>query len=241
MYNNITTTYNSINGKYDTIYSINMINPEISSTPNTLINNHIYTYGNSYAYGVNYINQTSYLSGGAITTEAKVQATGAQITTSKRYYRNEYNIYGVGAIDFISSSPVAYGVILSACDDLVTSRNNFKLNGNTSIGISIYGTSNNTIELNDFKLSGNSTKAIEVIKSNEIILRSNTITILRNNPNYPIELLNTTKTEITKNTIITPTQYTVLIDKDSTLNSITDNILYAGETIADETVLLQHQ
>ena len=86
MYNNITTTYNSINGKYDTIYSINMINPEISSTPNTLINNHIYTYGNSYAYGVNYINQTSYLSGGSITTEAKVQATGAQITTSKSYY-----------------------------------------------------------------------------------------------------------------------------------------------------------
>ena len=42
-YNNITTTYNSINGKYDTIYSINMINPEISSTPNTLTNNHIYT------------------------------------------------------------------------------------------------------------------------------------------------------------------------------------------------------
>ena len=237
MYNNITTTYNSINGKYDTIYSINMINPEISSTPNTLINNHIYTYGNSYAYGVNYINQTSYLSGGAITTEAKVQATGAQITTSKRYYRNEYNIYGVGAIDFISSSPVAYGVILSACDDFYVDHNDFILNGNKSVGISIYGTNNTILGNNNFQLSGNSTKAIEVIKSNEIIIKSNTITVFTNNPNYPIELLNTTKTEITKNTIITPTQYTVLVDKDSTLNSITDNILYAGETIADETVL----
>ena len=46
-------------------------------------------------------NKLPSLSGGYITTEAKVQATGAQITTSKSYYWYAINVYGIMNVNFI--------------------------------------------------------------------------------------------------------------------------------------------
>ena len=236
-YNNITTTYNSVNGEYDTIYSINIVNPEHLTLPNQVYSNNIYTYGNNYAYGINMINQSVYLMHDNIITKAKVQATGVQATQSSSYILGG-GTYGIINIDFISSSPYAYGVVLSLCDDLTIQGNKFKLNGTNSIGISIYTSKNTIIESNDFKLDGDIQKAIEIIKSNITTITSNIIdTNATNTTHAPIELLNTTNTLVTRNTITTNTEYTMIIDEYSVENPITENILYANELLGDESVL----
>ncbi|OED30269.1 Ig-like domain repeat protein [Methanosphaera sp. WGK6] len=232
--NNLNTTFTHVEGEYDTIYSINLVNPELLTYVRILYNN-IVTDGNSYAYGINMINQTVRFEYNNVSTEANGQATGLQATNINAYIADIYHPWGIRYSTFKSETSNSYGVILSAAHDLAVFSNKFYLNGLNAIGVNTYKTKNVTIVSDTFEMYNDNVKAIEIIDSLKTNITSNAIDIIAKN-NTAIELLNTTTTLVTKNTIITNTKYSVLINENSYENAVTNNILYSEE-LADDSVL----
>jgi len=243
-YNNITVTSNGETGYYPTIYAVNVINGTtetyIGQCRPRLYENIIIVSGQNYIYGINTMNITSECMGNEIHVDSQVYSAGIQATNTKAYGTDEWNTYGFYSNEIYSTSPNAYGIVLTMPYDLLVRYNEIYTTGNNSVGIDVYGgVKNNTIRQNEITADGNYTSGITLTSCEEINMTQNTI-ITKNDISEDsriVDIISSNKVSLTSNTIKGYVKNTVVIDESSTDISVRGNNLYATGLFGDESVL----
>ncbi|WP_308574601.1 Ig-like domain-containing protein [uncultured Methanosphaera sp.] len=229
-HNNILTSYSTINGVNNIIYSINMINPEGSLKTNEITRNTIITTGSNKAYSINYVNQKGYISYSNIRTNAKsniaLNIISSTITGSINYMR------------ILSSTSNSTGIVIDSCENIVLDRNMINLVGENVKGIIVVNVSNINITDSNITLEGTNSVAINLMNVNQSELSSNKIISRTTSDVTPILLNNTNENYITANSVSSTSTYS--IKTVNTTNSIIYlNQLYAS-TLGDESIEIQN-
>ena len=233
-YFNITIT--NLNKVNDNIYAINIINPEIydNSLINLIRDNEIQIKGFNNVCAINMTNQKLSINDNIIQISAK-NTIAMNITTSSP--RRNFQGIQDNTINMISQNNNT-GIILNSCENVTIRETNFTNTMSENItAIQINNSTNTQLLRVVMNLNGKNITAINLNQTNKMNMTLSNITVNSKNINQaPIQLNNAEETLITDNNIITTTEYTIKVDKNSSKSIIENNNLYALN-FGDDSVL----